>query len=183
MAMPAGYDVVPDDASVVADVIAQHTWDAWRICTQTKCWGGAHYAPWGEAGADKTDGGILSPNWETDGDGQFRIIPGTPDWARLLIRTLCQVTYTALDGACRTADGGHGTYANLVGLSHSDCESACTADATCVVYEFCPGCSPAHCELHTATISYAEYRPFDVTCYWKTTAPSPTTSGTTAALP
>ena len=91
MAMPAGYDVAPDDASVVADVIATHTWDAWRLCTQTRTWLGLHYGlgP-GKAGSDGTSGGVLEPNWETDGQGQYRIIPGTPDWTRLLIRAQCQ---------------------------------------------------------------------------------------------
>ena len=88
MAMPAGYTVAPDDASVVANVIATHTWDAWRICTQTKTWSGLHYG--GGAGLDRTEHPVLSPNWETDGQGQYRIIPGTPAYTRLLIRTPCE---------------------------------------------------------------------------------------------
>jgi hypothetical protein len=83
--MPQGYDVSPDDSDIVANVIAPHLWDVWRLCTSTKCWGGYHYGP-----GHSNEHGTLkdsSRHWQQSGS-MYRITPGN-DWYRLLIRTKC----------------------------------------------------------------------------------------------
>jgi hypothetical protein len=74
------------------------------------------------------------------------------------------VSYDALIGCCRTQDGGKGTYSTENDVDQAGCQSACTADPTCVAYEV--GLTSGSCELHTAAISYAA--PSDgTTCYLK----------------
>jgi hypothetical protein len=84
--MPAGFSVSPNSATDTTDiaqyVIAPHYWDVWRLCTESKCYGGLHY--FGSPIVKNT--GTL---WETDGAGNYRIQPTQRDWYRLLIREPC----------------------------------------------------------------------------------------------
>merc|ERR1712072_1045922 len=79
-----------------------HTWNIWRPCTKTSCWSGKFYG--GGAGLNRTDGGVLSPNWETDGSGKYRIKPAfSHNWCRLLIRAACGATTTTTTQAAGVA--------------------------------------------------------------------------------
>jgi hypothetical protein len=82
--IPSGFAIAPDEDDIVQQVIAPHTWDAWRLCTFSKCWAGQHYA---EAGTQKEDHKM----WETNDDQQYRIVPDASgnDWYRILIRAPC----------------------------------------------------------------------------------------------
>ena len=81
--MPEGYEVAPDDADIVTNVIANNYWDVWRLCTLNKCNRGKHYSV-SERGSESDS----SRHFDQLGN-QYRIKPGN-DWYRLLIRTPCE---------------------------------------------------------------------------------------------
>merc|ERR1712238_191996 len=70
-------------------VIATHTWNVWRLCTENKCYAGKHYKTYDNFCGTGTmcvkDNGRF---WETNSAGQIRIKHGSP-WRRLLIRKQC----------------------------------------------------------------------------------------------
>ena len=81
--MPAGYSVAPDSSEIAKNVIAKHLWGVWRMCTQSKCYGGGHYRNHGSAAGVKDSVQM----WQKSGNN-YRIKPGKP-WYKLLIRRKC----------------------------------------------------------------------------------------------
>ena len=83
-AMPAGYEIAPDDISGIARyVIAPYNWDIYRVCTRDTCYGTRYYGE--DAGSVKDS----ARKWETNGAGAYRIKSGEANWYRLLIRKAC----------------------------------------------------------------------------------------------
>ena len=86
-------------------------------------------------------------------------------------RTPPRIVALRPEGACRTADGGVGTYDERWGLTLAGCEAAC--DAGCQAFEFAPYLArtgTSKCELHSERIKYAVPLP-GAACYTKSAGP------------
>ena len=82
--IPAGYQIAPNsDASnsVGPNVIGMYPWNAYRICTDSECYGGAYYST---AGTVRD----TSRRWESNGT-HARILPSASSWYRVLLRIEC----------------------------------------------------------------------------------------------
>jgi len=64
-----------------------------------------------------------------------------------------KVTFRINSGACRTSNGGLGTY-TTANLGPGECHRRCLTSEKCVAYETQTGSN--RCELHTESIAYAE---------------------------
>lgn len=105
--MPDGYDISPDAAAIVTNVIAAYTWDDWRLCAMDKCYTGGMYP--------SHERGQINPSargWQigTAGAdaGKYRIDPSgaaAGGYFRLLIRRECTFPKCKNDKEHVTYDG------------------------------------------------------------------------------
>ena len=100
-------------------------------------------------------GARLDPPTVNHGDRGFcqdpaALPPKAQKWATLK-------TGSGLDGHCRTASGGKGTYATVKHVSDAECASLCARTIACVAYEFSD-----KCELHTTVPTKVESSPTDI---------------------
>jgi len=88
--VPEGYEVVPDSDDIGTNVIAPHYWDAWRVCTMSKCYAGKHYKEHDNyCGSGQMCVKDTVQRWEVNLSGQYRIKPSSANYYRLLMRISC----------------------------------------------------------------------------------------------
>jgi len=93
-------------------------------------------------------------------------------------RRLQEVVFTRLEGgACRTAEGGQGTFVRIE-QSREECEEDCLLQDDCVAFES----NGDRCELHTEAITQTSGSG-DSECFVKSVVGSTTTAAATTAEP
>ena len=103
--MPSGFAVSPDDSVIASNVIAPHTWDAWRLCTIAKCYHVQQRQQLDVVLSRKENGGSSTAGTVSDTDKRWEVqnndyrinsMSDSGNHYRLLIRADCVVPTPAL---------------------------------------------------------------------------------------